>query len=204
MIAARHLPESYQLVRRIDLREDRSLLIRLSLLSLILFLPAYGVFLTLGVVIHPEIQTFLQMISSATPVLQRIIAILSSLALFMLWHELLHGLFFWLFTHQVPKFGLSAAYAFAAAPGWYLARHPYLWIGIAPAILLSFFGAILFPLIPPAWCFVWAFGLAINLCGSVGDFYVVGWLLSRPDSALIQDHGDVILVFEPAQAGDHL
>ncbi len=78
---------------------------------------------------------------------------------------------------RAPLFGLRGLYAFAAAPGWYIPRNPYLWIGLSPLVLISIFGLLLVPLIPQSVLFAWLFGLTYNAAGAAGDLYFVFWLL---------------------------
>ncbi len=48
-------------------------------------------------------------------------------------HELVHGLCFWSFTRDRPRFGWKLIYAYAAAPGWYLPRGRYLTVALENA-----------------------------------------------------------------------
>ena len=82
-----------------------------------------------------------------------------------------------------------------AAPDWYLPRNPYLIVGLAPLVLLTVLGLGLLPVLPrsvlpPAW-----FALTFNAAGAVGDMVVVGWLLTKPRSVLVNDEGDKFSVF---------
>jgi hypothetical protein len=45
----------------------------------------------------------------------RIVLLPLAIILMLILHELIHGLFFWLYTHDRPRFALKAGYAFAAA-----------------------------------------------------------------------------------------
>jgi hypothetical protein len=118
----------------------------------------------------------------------------------LLLHELVHGAFFWLITRSRPVFGLQAAYAYAAAPNWYIPRNPYLVVGLAPLILLTLTGVALLPWLPAALLLPWIFALAVNASGSIGDVYIIGWLLTRPAGALVNDHGDCIHIYLPGSS----
>ena len=52
-------------------------------------------------------------------------------------HELIHGLFFWLFTGSAPRYGLGLSYAYAAAPDWYIPRRKYQVTGLAPVVIIG-------------------------------------------------------------------
>jgi hypothetical protein len=112
-------------------------------------------------------------------------------------HEIIHGVCFWLITRSFPKFGLGSAYAFAAAPGWYIPRNLYLMVGLAPLVVITVAGLALLPALPTNVLLVWWFVLTVNASGAVGDMFVVGWLLLHTSGTLINDHGDRINVYAP-------
>jgi hypothetical protein len=49
-----------------------------------------------------------------------------------------------------PKFAFKVWYAYATAPGWYLPRNQYAVVAIAPLVVLSLLGIILFLAFVPA------------------------------------------------------
>jgi hypothetical protein len=117
------------------------------------------------------------------------------LAVMLVMHELAHGLLFWIFTRQRPRFGLRLAYAYAAAPDWFLPRNHYLPVALAPLALLSLAGLLVLPFMPAGWLLLWWFFLTGNASGAVGDLYVAGWLLRQSPTVLVKDYGDRIDVF---------
>jgi hypothetical protein len=128
------------------------------------------------------------------------LTILAALVAVLLLHELVHGAFFWISTRSQPRFGLKLTYAFAAAPDWYIPRNPYLVIGLAPVVLITLAGILLLPFIPPALVLPCVLALALNASGSVGDAYIIGCLIRRPPSTLVNDHGDSIHFYQPVLA----
>jgi hypothetical protein len=127
------------------------------------------------------------------------VAVLVLTFLMIVVHELIHGLFFWLFTRERPTFGFKGAYAYAAAPDWYMPRNQYAIVGLAPLVLMTLAGLVLLPVIP-----VWAipallFVVVTNAAGAVGDIAVVGWLLLQPRATLVNDIGDAVTLYRPTQ-----
>jgi len=195
MQTTRQSPENYQLARKIDLQTDQTLLVKLNLWGLVTLIPTGYVFLRIGMEFHPEIHTLYQILTpSLSPIIQ-IAILLVALAAVILAHELIHGVFFWIITRQRPFFGFKGAYAFAAAPDWYIPRNTYFLIGAAPLAIITIIGISILPLISINFIIAWLFSLLANTSGSVGDIYVLATLLRYPATAMIQDRGDVISIY---------
>jgi hypothetical protein len=105
-------------------------------------------------------------------------------------HELVHGIFFLVFTYQRSKFGFRGWYAFAAAPGWFIQRSQYLIVALAPFILLSVFGMILIAILPAAALAVTIFGVIVNAASSVGDLWITLKLICERRPIAVEDQGD--------------
>lgn len=123
-----------------------------------------------------------------------IILILSIIFMFV-FHELIHGAFFWLFTKQRPKFALRAGYAFASAPEWYLPRSQYVIVGLSPLVVISIL-SIFIAIFSPSSIVPYLIYIAIfNAAGALGDMVVVGWVLRQSTAILVQDQGDKFISF---------
>jgi hypothetical protein len=195
MTATKILPERFALQREINLQKDQALLIKLNLWGLVL-LPLIGYFLVqIGVTLHPEFDSTLEVLTPKIPILSQILIVILGLMVITVLHELVHGVSFWINTHQLPKFGFRGVYAFAAAPEWYITRNEYFLIGAAPLVILSIIGLVFIPIIPSHLLFTWLFCLWANTSGAVGDVYILVYLLRQPATALIQDQGDIISIY---------
>ncbi len=122
-----------------------------------------------------------------------------SIILMLVLHELVHGLFFWLFTHERPRFALKAGYAFAAAPGWYLPGPQYIIVGISPFIIISLICIILAAFMAPAVVAYLLFIATFNAAGALGDLIVVAWVLRQRGMVMVKDEGDIFTSFSPGQ-----
>jgi hypothetical protein len=191
MKATQTLPENYVLYREIDLSRDYRLLVVLNLVGLALLALSGWLYWRLALIIRPDIHDHVFQVSS----LGSILAILLAIVGVIIFHELIHGLFFWLITTQRPYFGFRGAYAFAAAPTWFIARNAYLLVGLSPLILITFFGLLLLPLIPLAGLLPLLYALTANTAGAIGDVAIVAWLLAQPASIMIRDRGDAVAVY---------
>ena len=194
-MAMRNLPLEYRLAWSLDLRTNRRLLIGLNAAALIFFVPAALLAGLLLCRLDPQAASSLALFQPRGSVLLNVISYLLSTALVILLHEIIHGLFFWRITGERPSFGIQTSYAFAAAPGWYIPRGPYLWIGIAPLVVITLIGLLLSPLLSFQVLYPVLFGLVLNAVGSLGDLYVVFRLLGKEGDLLVCDHGDKIEAF---------
>ncbi len=105
-------------------------------------------------------------------------------------HELVHGLFFWLFARKRPEFGVGPGYAFAAMPDWYFPKGQYLVIGLSPLVVLTLLGMGLIAFLPLTWLGLVFAGVVINAGGAIGDLYVCWRVAREADDAWIKDTGD--------------
>jgi hypothetical protein len=125
--------------------------------------------------------------------------LIGAILLTMLIHELIHGLFFWIFTRKRPLYGFKGIYAYAAAPDFYIPRDQFLLIGLAPFVLISLLGIALLPFTSLAVALTLVLIMTMNAAGAVGDFYAVGFLLTQPSTALIRDFGDGMVYYCPQE-----
>ncbi|MBN1149314.1 MAG: DUF3267 domain-containing protein [Anaerolineales bacterium] len=191
MKATQTLPSQYTLLQEIDLSRDRRLSLALNLVAAALLFPAGWLFIRLVIALRPEIQQGAVLRIELSSLLGIVLAFIAVLVI----HELVHGLFFWLITRQRPRFGLRAAYAFAAAPDWYLPRDPYLAVGLSPLVLITLLGVALIPILPAGGLLPLVFALTTNAAGAVGDVAIVVWLLCKPPDLLVQDRGDAVAIY---------
>jgi len=149
----------------------------------------FGWFFSLYVSLIRPSLAFELVITSAN-VLYVLLSLLGIAAGQMVLHELVHGVFFWLFTRSRPTFGFRGWYAFAAAPGWFLPRGQYLVVNLAPFVLLSVLGILLLAVVPTGALAAILAGTVMNAAGAVGDLWVVFLILRERRPIVIEDLGD--------------
>lgn len=113
---------------------------------------------------------------------------------YIVMHELLHGIFYKLFTGEKLTFGASWSCFFCGVPKIYVYRRPAM---IAAAAPLVFFTLLLIPL--TAWLYYVNYALylisaiifGLHLGGCAGDVYVILLFLFkfRKNTALVRDTG---------------
>ena len=189
--ATRDLPPTYQQSRTLDLASRPGLMILLNLLGLLLFF-AFGLaFLLLAGAIYPGVKFGISSFSAVSGILAFLLGFAGVLVL----HELVHGLFFVIFTRSRPHFGLKQMYAYACAPDWYIPRNQFLVVGLAPFILITLGGFVLLPLASVNLATFMLFALAVNASGAIGDLYTVVWILRFPANAFVCDHGEKFTIY---------
>ncbi|MFO7585322.1 MAG: DUF3267 domain-containing protein [Anaerolineales bacterium] len=193
MKVTKTLPETYSLAWEADVEKDKRLMWLLQLLAIpwalvvLLLLGIYAYWFRADVVVAPEI----------TLPFWAILAILAVTIVTIILHELVHGVLFWLYTRERPKFGFKLLYAYASAPDWYFSTSIYWLIGLGPLVFLSLVGMTLLPFIPHSWLPYLLLGIFLNAAGAIGDLYIVIRLAFEPAGTFVQDKGTGFRVFRP-------
>lgn len=197
--AVQQLPDGYELKERWDLSEDRKAKFFLSLASLGLFILFWLLFNGLLRIFRPESNNLasgfdINLTDPLSLITSVLVLIFVTIGMVFL-HEGIHGLFFWLFTREKPRFGFKVVYAFAGAPGWYITKRPYIIVGIAPLVVITIVGFLLLLVVPSGWILPLLLFMTMNASGAAGDIYTVFWLLSKPDNILVSDSGDSVKIY---------
>lgn len=193
-MATRTLPEAYREINRIDLKQNVRLAVLLNLAAIPLFFAAGWFFLQIIAQIRPDANQLWGALSGTG----NLILLLLSVFVMIVLHEMVHGLFFWVFTRDRPVFAFRFLYAYAAAPDWYIPRNQYVIIGLAPLFVISLIGIFLFFGLPIYGVAYTLLLVSFNAAGAVGDLAICLWLLTRSPNLMICDQGDAARVFGPA------
>ncbi len=201
MSPCKFLPADYAPLGSLNLAKNKSLQLGLSLGSLVLFVVFGYLFFYAAVLLVPAMGVGGKLALGLSELLSVLGGLIIVFVLVLVMHELVHGIFFWLFTRERPIFAFKGIYAYAAAPDWYMPRIPFLIVGLAPVCLLTVLGLILLPLLPLNIALFVVFALTINAAGAVGDLYIVFRLLFIPATCLVRDEGDSITWYAPGCKG---
>ncbi|MCU0490178.1 MAG: DUF3267 domain-containing protein [Chloroflexaceae bacterium] len=196
MQATPSLPPEYVEQSTLDLSRQKGLALGLNLAAVGLFVLLGWLALRLLPLLRPDVAEL-----GGTLGLELFVLLALVLAGQVVLHELMHGLFFWLFSRARPHFGFKGWYAYAAAPGWFFPRGQFLVIGLAPLVLITLLGLLLVLVLPGPWLPLPLLVVVMNGAGSVGDLVAAVWLLRQPSSALFQDNGAAMVSYQPAGGG---
>lgn len=193
------LPDDYHLFKSLDLIKDQRLLIFLSLASLALFAASWVGLGWLLQLLRPDFAfggvSFSITLETVGSIFVQLLILLAVIFVMVTLHEAIHGLFFWLFTGGRVKFAFRGAYAYAAAPGWYIKKIPYLVVSMAPLVLISLLGIAALLAVPANWIIPIMLLIAMNASGAVGDLYVFFLLTGLPGDVLVQDFGERMEIY---------
>lgn len=196
--AIRQLPEHYALIRKLDIRERKNLIL-MNVWGVVLLILSWIGFTRLSNLIRPENSHSVFSFSIDNPlrgILDLGLPLVATVVMLVV-HEALHGVCFWWFTKTRPKFAYKGFYAYAAAPDWYLTKGQYLITGLAPLVIIDLICVALMFIIPLLWLPLLLWILILNTSGAVGDLWMVYGLLRSPADVLARDQGDVLEFYAP-------
>ena len=194
--AVQSLPNGYEPIETIDIAKQVGLAIGLNIVGLILFFLSYTILFRIirNIRFIASIQFF--QFEGLSNILFVIISAILFLAVLIVLHEAAHGIFFRVYTGEMPKFAVKLSYAYAAAPDWYIHRNVYLIIGAAPVVLITTIGLILCLFIHPSWLIPVILFISLNFASSVGDFYVLLRLITKSPTVYVKDEGDKMTFYD--------
>lgn len=113
-------------------------------------------------------------------------------------HELVHGIAFAAFGGS-PRYGFKFKYflplAYATSPGDLFRRNGFIFIGLAPLIVLDVACLLLLAIFPQASWLIWV--IAFNTSGAIGDIWIAVQLLRCPQSIRVEDREEGIAIYAP-------
>ena len=185
------LPETYQQDSIVDLSQDKRLALILNILGVILFFISGIFFINLALILRGTGAFSITFNNMVLALLGSILVVV----LVLIVHEAIHGICFWYFTGEKPRFGFKGFYAYAAAPDWYLPRGAYFVTALAPLFVVTITGILLMPLVTAELLPFLLLWLVFNFSGSIGDMAMVILLLRKPATVYINDFGDGISIY---------
>ena len=120
--------------------------------------------------------------------------LLVSIVLYMILHELVHGVAMKLCGTKKVKYGFTGLYAFAGSEDYY-DKKSYIFIALAPVVLWGVVLAVLNVLVPVEWFWIVYLIQVNNISGAAGDLYVTVKFSRMPKDILVKDHGTGMAVF---------
>lgn len=189
MKAVGSLPEGYREIDSIDLQKDKSLALFVNLLAV-----AIALLLMVPMHFYIPISTSFGMGLGTYHFTIRIVALGVLMILYMVLHELVHGIAMKLCGTKKVKYGFTGMYAYAGSDDYY-DKGSYIFIALAPVVLWGIVIAIVNAIVSVEWFWVVYFVQIINLSGAAGDLFVTVKFSRLPRDILIKDYGVGMNVF---------
>lgn len=177
------LPGGYVLFKTVNLQTQRRLALGINAAAL----GIAGIMIAAAVFFIP-FHRFISFSQPRSSDALRLLLLVPAIGVYVVTHELIHGLFMRRYAGVKPKYGFSGLYAYAGSPAFF-DRKSYLKIALAP-VVIWFFLLLIADLLLPDTLFWFAYILQIlNISGAAGDFYIAWISRTMPADVLIRDWG---------------
>lgn len=176
------LPQGYRPIRTVSVTNGKGM----ALLSLVLIVGMTG----LGFYLAPKNVRHLE----GPQVLAYLVTLLAGGVLYLFLHELIHGVLMRAYSGARVRYSFRAAAASAGCEGYFTKRQ-YIWVALAPLVLLGGLLALLNRLLYPAHFWYFFILQILNVSGAAGDVYSTGRMLRMPRETMVQDTGTHLIFY---------
>lgn len=191
MNAVNVLPEDYKEFYSLDLQKDKKKALLVNGIAL-----AISVIMVIPMHFVVPITTLFDINKGY---IFKMLTLVLLLVVYMILHELVHGVAMKLCGTKKVKYGFTGLYAFAGSEDFY-PKKPYIFIALAPVVLWGIVLAVVNILVPTEWFWIIYILQIMNLSGAAGDFFVTIKFSQFPDDILVKDHGVGMVVYSTHNA----
>ena len=191
MNAVNVLPEGYKEFYSLDLQKDKKKALLVNGIAL-----AISVIMVIPMHFVVPITTLFDINKGY---IFKMLTLVLLLVVYMILHELVHGVAMKLCGTKKVKYGFTGLYAFAGSEDFY-PKKPYIFIALAPVVLWGIVLAVVNILVPTEWFWIIYILQIMNLSGAAGDFFVTIKFSQFPDDILVKDHGVGMVVYSTHNA----
>lgn len=183
------LPDGYNEIFSINLQKDKKAALKVNGLALGIAL----ILCIVGYFIVP-ISALFDFNQGLGIYIIRFLVLLAGVIVYMLLHELVHGITMKHFGAKSVKYGFTGMYAFAGCEDFF-SKKPYIIIALAPVVVWGIVLLIINIFVPEPWFWVVYFIQVSNISGAAGDIYVTYKFCKMPEDILIRDIGVSMKVY---------
>ena len=194
MKAVSQLPDGYREIDAVDLQKDKKLSLLVNGLAILI-----GVALAVPMHFVVPLSTLFDMSAGLGAYFIRFGVLFAAAVVYMVLHELAHGVAMKLCGTKRVKYGYTGLYAFAGSEDYY-DKTAYIFIALAPVVLWGAVLLVLQFLVPTPWFWVVYMVQITNLSGAAGDYFVSARFSRFPNDILVRDNGVSMKVY--AQIGE--
>ena len=183
------LPEDYGEIYSLNLQKDKRTAITVNLLAL-----AIAAVMAVSMNFFVPVTSVFDMSGGIVRYFLRLAALIVLMVLYMVLHELVHGIAMKLCGTKRVKYGFTGLYAFAGSEDYY-DKKSYIFIALAPIVLWGTVLAAVNFFVPTEWFWIVYMIQLINISGAAGDLFAAVKFSRMPKNILIQDSGVSMRVF---------
>lgn len=183
MRAIDKLPEGYTEIYSINLQKDKKTAVWVNVFSIVI-----AVLMMVAMHFVVPITSLFSMRYGTMAYLLRFGALLVLTIVYMVLHELVHGVSMKICGTKKIKYGYTGMYAFAGSDDFY-GKKAYIFIALAPVVFWGMVLAVVNFLVSTEWFWVIYLLQVINLSGAAGDLFVTAKFSRMPKDILIRDSG---------------
>ena len=183
------LPEDYGEIYSLNLQKDKRTAIIVNLLAL-----AIAAVMAVSMNFFVPVTSCFDMSGGIVRYFLRLAALIVLMVLYMVLHELVHGIAMKLCGTKRVKYGFTGLYAFAGSEDYY-DKKSYIFIALAPIVLWGTVLAAVNFFVPTEWFWIVYMIQLINISGAAGDLFAAVKFSRMPKNILIQDSGVSMRVF---------
>ncbi len=187
------LPSEYKEILHIDMQNDKKMMSKVTVISLIIAAVMVIAAVPLHFLVSPVTSMF-DMSAGFGPYFLRWGIFLAGMIVYMVLHELVHGITMKMYGTKKVKYGFTGMYAFAGSDDYY-GKKPYVVIALAPIVVWGIVLAVLNFIVPVDYFWIIYFIQLINISGAAGDLYVTSAFSKLPDDILVLDCGTSMTVY---------
>ena len=183
------LPKDYGEIYSLNLQKDKRTAIIVNLLAL-----AIAAVMAVSMNFFVPVTSVFDMSGGIVRYFLRLAALIVLMVLYMVLHELVHGIAMKLCGTKRVKYGFTGLYAFAGSEDYY-DKKSYIFIALAPIVLWGTVLAAVNFFVPTEWFWIVYMIQLINISGAAGDLFAAVKFSRMPKNILIQDSGVSMRVF---------
>ncbi len=190
------LPDNYSEIFRLDLQNDKKTALLVNALSLFIF----SVMLAIGH-LHQPLGSLFDLSRGLSEYVLRFAVMLIGVIVYIILHELIHGIFMRIYGKIRPKYGFTGLYAYAGSTA-YFNKKCYIIIALSPVIIWGVVLALINLILPGSWFWPVYFIQTANISGAAGDLYVTFRFMKMPRDILVNDIGTSMTVYYGEQRSE--
>lgn len=189
MKAVHSLPAHYREIYQVNLQKDKKAAVLVNGLALLI---AAAMVIPMGFSV--PIVTLFDGENGLRSYLIKVAVLVVSMIVYMVLHELVHGITMKTCGTKKVKYGFTGMYAFAGSEDYY-DKSGYIAVALAPIVVFAVVFTAACLLVPRDWFWVAYLLQVCNISGAAGDLFVTVRFAKMPADILVKDIGVGMTVY---------